>query len=248
MTIGIVVPAFNEESRWNLPYWQHVLADTAYEFLFVDDGSTDNTRNVVASLVDELGGRVLSLDENRGKGEAVRLGLLDLLASNEYLGVGFLDADGAFGVSDVSGLAEVFSRRVVDGDFNAVWASRVALAGRDIRRSASRHYLGRAMATVLSAGFDQFPYDTQAGFKVFSAGDPLRACLATPFATRWLFEIELMTRWAKLTGMPLRIWEQPVYRWHDIAGSKVRGRELIRVPKEVAILKRLQIRTRRPSA
>jgi glycosyltransferase involved in cell wall biosynthesis len=248
VSITIVVPCYNEAGRWSHEYWQEVLALPGIRWLFVDDGSTDGTGELLEALASGGDTAVLRLHPNGGKAEAVRKGMLAALSDSarDIEAVGYMDADGAFNASDVRDMTAVFGDRVSRGGrYEAVWSSRVALAGRNIRRSMSRHYIGRIVATVVSLGQDEIPYDTQSGLKLFAPRDALRACLAKPFRTRWLFELELLTRWQSEAGSEMRIWEEPLNYWHDVPGSKIRGREAVRVVGEIVIVKREQSAARR---
>ncbi len=68
----VVVPCFNEADRLDVEAFVS-FGDSAVEFLFVDDGSTDDTAAVLQRLVEAGGGRfsILTLDQNCGKAEAV---------------------------------------------------------------------------------------------------------------------------------------------------------------------------------
>ena len=236
----IVVPCFNEAGRWNADYWGSMLALDGVRWVFVDDGSRDGTRGLIDEVAEASSGiaSALHLDRNRGKAEAVRTGLLAALDSGSR-SVGFMDADGAFAVGDVERFAALMSEKRHE-QVDSLWSSRVALAGRDIHRSDSRHYLGRLVATVLTLGEEYLPYDTQSGFKLYVADDRLRGCLEEPFSTRWMFDLELYYRWRRAHGSPMRVWEEPLQSWRDVAGSKVTGRESLRALREIAAIKRLQ--------
>jgi glycosyltransferase involved in cell wall biosynthesis len=243
----LVVPCFNEASRWTPEYWARALSLPGVRWIFVDDGSSDDT----FSRIDEIStaglAESLRLPSNAGKAEAVRLGLnLALSRHPDSFAVGFMDADGAIDPSDIlrliSSLEEHSSQA---GSIDAVWAARVGLSGRDVQRSLTRHYIGRAVATFLALGQPNTPYDTQCGLKLFLSSDQFRKCLETPFQTRWLFEIELMNRWLDITGDSMRIWEEPLRSWHAVGGSKITFREVVRIVHELYIVKRLQRRSRR---
>lgn len=240
MSVGIVVPCFNEAERWNSDYWRVMVEQVSATFLFVDDGSQDATPVLLEQLGEHSKAQILSLPRNSGKAEAVRQGMNRLLEETSLSGVGYLDADGAFAQEDISAIATIFTEKVAEQDFDAVWSSRVALAGRDIARSPARHYVGRIIATYLSVAEHSFPYDTQSGYKLFVDSQTLRRCLASPFATRWLFEIELLARWRNAAGSPMRIWEEPVNYWHDVPGSKITRGELLRVLRELWVVKAQQ--------
>ena len=84
-------------------------------------------------------------------------------------------------------------------------------------------------------------YDTQCGAKLFRVGPLARRFVAKPFLTRWVFDVELLARLARLaraTALPVerRVYEVPLLRWTDVPGSKVRpwdflrsGLELVRI-------------------
>lgn len=242
--IDLIVPCFNEASRWNDAYWRQLFELPDVHWTFVDDGSTDGTATQLARTAAHGPATVLTVWPNGGKAEAVRRGMLAALNDGTD-GVGFMDADGAFHIDDVAYLIQSFRQHVLVGrDFDAVWSSRVALAGRGIERHASRHYIGRIVATILSQGEDQMPYDTQSGLKFFAPSDRFRQVLNEPFRTRWVFELEILSRWRASTGEHLRVWEEPLSQWQDIAGSKVRGVELLRIARELLVIKGEQRRNR----
>src|SRR5260370_9145539 len=78
MTIRFVVPCFNEERRLDPGGYRLFLEHPGVQLLFVDDGSTDRTRAALEALCGQMRGRakLLNLNENRGKGEAVPPGML----------------------------------------------------------------------------------------------------------------------------------------------------------------------------
>lgn len=218
----LVVPCFNEAARWRRGYWDAVMTASNVRILFVDDGSTDETASFLSQECEDPRAEVISLPANGGKAEAVRLGLIEAIAQRPAV-VAFLDADGAFPPGEVVRLANMATALPLGDseDYDALWSSRVMLAGRQISRHSSRHYVGRAVATLIAPWHRYEVYDTQSGFKLFSVSQELRDCLSTPFATRWFPDVELLQRWTRNTGRQMRIWEEPVIGWHDVAGSKV---------------------------
>jgi glycosyltransferase involved in cell wall biosynthesis len=205
VTVTLVVPCYNEASRWDAERFRQLAAIPDVQLLFVDDGSQDATREKIQELVHSAEQEALFMQTNAGKAEAVRTGLLSALQAGTSTAVGFIDADGAFGVEDVERMVALTGPRFSDG-FDALWSSRVALSGRSIERRTSRHYIGRLVATALSTAYPDLPYDSQSGFKVFAVSEELQQSLDQPFDTRWIFEVELLLRWQRIVGAGMRIW------------------------------------------
>jgi glycosyltransferase involved in cell wall biosynthesis len=230
---AIIVPCFNEARRLPLEQFRRYLtcqADT--RFLFVDDGSTDNTAARIESFCISRRNvaHLIRLPENRGKAEAVRRGMLAALDDQpDY--VGFWDADLATPLSAIDELRQVLDQRA---EVQWVFGSRVRLLGRSIHRLPTRHYLGRAWATAVSLLLRLPVYDTQCGAKLFRATDELRQILSRPFLTRWVFDVELIARLIRArrgTQLPAAervIYEFPLCEWRDVAGSKLKARDFWR--------------------
>ena len=237
----LVVPCYNEAGRLHAPaFVEFVAGHPSVRLLFVDDGSTDGTMALIERMAQEAPGRVLAmrLEKNQGKAEAVRRGLLEAMAGSPAL-VGFWDADLATPLSTVDDFLNVAAkRRQVD----LFLGSRVLLMGRDIRRKASRHYIGRVFATFTSLALDLPVYDTQCGAKVFRANDALRSVLESPFRSRWIFDVELLARYLSIPvedgGAPRqsRIYELAVPVWHNVPGSKLKAWDFIRSIGELAVV------------
>jgi hypothetical protein len=162
-----------------------------------------------------------------GKGEAVRRGINVAFARHvDY--VGFWDADLATPLEAISDfLAEFATRR----DCLMVFGSRVRLLGREIDRSVLRHYLGRGFATVASLVLRLPVYDTQCGAKLFRVTPMTVSLFATPFCSRWTFDVEIIARLIQKVGSVTtaasQIFEFPLYLWKDVAGSKVKPRHFL---------------------
>ena len=239
----LVVPCFNEAKRWDNAYWTAMLQIPRVHWLFVDDGSTDFTSKLLEEATTSANANFLRLPKNVGKSEAVRAGMNMAFESQQsFLGVGFIDADGAFEVSEVASVLEKCENVLGVKKYDALWTARVHLAGRSIQRSQSRHYVGRILATVFSYGAIAIPYDTQCGFKIFSVSPQLRENLKGSFRTRWLFELEMLSRWNRDNRKPMAVWEEPLGSWKEIGDSKITFREVRRIAKEVVQIKFIQRR------
>lgn len=213
----MVVPCFNEAARLGGETLRTLAATAQCDIIAVDDGSSDGTAEILDGLAtDDDRIRVIRQRRNRGKGEAVRVGLLAAIAEG-YDYVGFCDADFATPVAELSRLVQI----CCDGKLEVVVGSRVGLLGHEIDRSLARHYTGRVFGTISSLVLGFQIYDTQCGAKVFKVGPALRAAVATPFASRWAFDVELLGRLAHHHRGLSGFLEVPLVRWHDVAGSKL---------------------------
>jgi dolichyl-phosphate beta-glucosyltransferase len=211
-SISIVIPAYNEEARIG-PTVTRVCAHLAarggpWQVIVVDDGSRDETIAVAgAAAAGDPRVQVLAQPANRGKGAAVRAGML--AATGQRLL--FSDADLATPIEE---LGKLEAR--LDAGADVAIASR-ALAGSDIRvrQHPARELMGRTfnllVRTLLGGGIR----DTQCGFKLFTrpaARDLFGRATVDGFA----FDVELL--W--LARGRWRVDEVPVV-WRHVEESKV---------------------------
>jgi dolichyl-phosphate beta-glucosyltransferase len=221
----IVVPCYNEAHR--LPsekFVEFIHTRPEIGFLFVNDGSKDNTLQVLERLQRVCGPAVDILDKpvNGGKSEAVRDGMLRAIALGRGGFIGFWDADLA---TPLEAIHDLLQKLIDQPRLQMVFGSRVRLLGRHVHRKAIRHYLGRVFATVVSGMLRLAIYDTQCGAKIFRVTPDLSQILSQPFITRWVFDVEILARFIALKNLHLlhdSIYEFPLETWEDIAGSKVK--------------------------
>jgi glycosyltransferase involved in cell wall biosynthesis len=223
---AIVVPCFNEADRLDVGAFTRFADADVARLILVNDGSRDHTLGVLRRIANDAANEVVVLDvqPNVGKGEAVRRGLLEALAHGHDL-VGFWDADLATPFDAVAGFID---RMEASTHLEVVVGSRVRLLGRTIERRAVRHYTGRVFATAVSLALGLPVYDTQCGAKLFRATPTLARALATPFLSRWIFDVELLARLGIRDGryraehLVECVYELPLVEWRDVAGSKLR--------------------------
>lgn len=232
--IVLVVPCFNESNRWDAKYWEEVSKIPGLLLIFVNDGSTDDTEQLIRGFSNHL----VNLSKNVGKAEAIRHGFTSLF-DEDYVGIGFLDADAAFSPADIERLIDSFrAKNSISQSPTAIWSSRVQLAGRRIERRMSRHYLARFIVTLLAIRLKFSIYDPQSGLKIYPCGKDLVSCFDDPFETRWFVDLEIYERYKKLNAVPMNVWEEPVDSWKDIDGSKINRFEYIKIIKDIAFLMR----------
>lgn len=211
--LSVIIPAYNEQERL-APHLNHVLAYLqerfpAFELIVVDDGSSDQTAAIVtAAFQSEPRARLISYQPNRGKGYAIRTGVL----ASQGEQIVFLDADLSTPMEEIPRALELLQTADI------VIGSR-DLPGADIRVPQP---LYRRLASEI---FKWVRYmiiglwhisDTQCGFKAYR-GPAARHLFALAQIDRFLFDVEILYL-AERAG--LRILEIPV-RWADAAGSKV---------------------------
>lgn len=215
MHLSLVIPAYNEAERIGatlasaLEYFAR--QEYASEIIVVDDGSTDDTAGVVGRYCAENPGlvRLESLPENRGKGCAVRTGMLNL-AAGEYRF--YYDADGSTPIEELDRCPALF-----DGGADIVIGSRALPESIIQQRQAwYREQMGRCYNRIERAlGITSYP-DTQCGFKGFTAR-ATEICFSRQTVNRFSFDAELLYI-ATLHG--LRVVELPV-SWVNSPKSKV---------------------------
>ena len=204
----------------------------------MDDGSQDDTADVLRALSEHPRIDAALLPRNAGKAEAVRQGIQAALREGALAGdleaVGFWDADLATPLDEIPRFTAVLEARPA---VEIVLGARVQLLGHTILRKTSRHYAGRIAATVASRLLGLPVYDTQCGAKLFRVTPRLPTLFAEPFSTRWAFDVEILARWLG-TGSRTKaldcIVEVPVERWIDVDGSKLTGRDFLRTPVDLA--------------
>jgi dolichyl-phosphate beta-glucosyltransferase len=242
-SLVLVVPCFNEEQRLDPSAFAAFAASRpGVRLLFVDDGSTDATPAILERIraASPASVELVRLAANQGKAAAVREGILAGLRLDPGL-IGFWDADLSTPLAAIDDFLALAARRP---DIDIILGSRVMLMGRDIRREAWRHYIGRVFATGVSLSLDLPVYDTQCGAKVFRANDATAAVFAAPFHSPWIFDVEVLARYLALPAAPGeparrdRIYELAVPVWHHVRGSKLRWTDFVRAAWELVYIHR----------
>ncbi len=235
---GIVIPCYNEADRLNVKaFAEFIKENEAIEFLFVNDGSTDETLRVLEGIrsISAENTIILDLKVNQGKAEAVRQGLLHMFSLNKYSYVGFWDADLATPLNEIHRLLSAAAY----SDFKIVLGCRLKRLGANIERKAKRHLLGRVFSTFASLILKLPVYDTQCGAKLFHHST--KELFNEKFITKWLFDIEILARYRNLNGIDkalVDLYEYPISTWVEIGGSKLRASYMLMVPLELLRIKR----------
>ena len=229
----LVVPCYNEATR--LPsqtFGDYAIAHPDVSFLFVNDGSTDETAAVIDTLADTSDRiHALHLDTNVGKAEAVRQGML-WCSEKPYDLAGYWDADLSTSLDELPAISAPLN---ASESVDIVTAARIKMVGRRIERNPLRHYTGRAFATAVSVLFGIEMYDTQCGAKLFRNTPTMRSLFSDPFTTRWVFDVELFVRFSRCADKSIEnnLVEVPLTEWRDVAGSKMRLLDFFKAPLEL---------------
>jgi glycosyltransferase involved in cell wall biosynthesis len=232
----LAVPCFNERQRLDIGAFAAGAREHKLGTLFVDDGSSDGTAEFIQAEIDGKPGlELLRCPENRGKGAAVRAGVLQLAKEcQEAEWIGFWDADLSTPLDEVRHMRGFHEMEGVKVD--VIWASRVMRAGSHIDRRFNRHLFGRLFATAAGELLGVRAYDTQCGAKLFRR-DVVPRVFGEEFVSRWIFDVELYGR----LGHD-KIVECPVKAWTHKPGSKISVfREF---PQVMGDLLRIQARER----
>ncbi|MEN3273994.1 MAG: hypothetical protein V7636_2755 [Actinomycetota bacterium] len=204
--LTVVVPAKDERGRigTTVERLRTELDDLAPEILVVDDGSSDDTGAVATAA----GARVVRHDVNRGKGAAVRTGVLAATGRT----IAFLDADLAYPPAQ----ARVLLDAVEDG-WDVAVGNRFDRASVVEGRSRLRYFVGRVFNAVTAAVLLGQYRDTQCGCKAFRA-DVARGLFSRARLDGFAFDVEIL-HLVEREGLSLL--EVPV-TLHETGGSTVR--------------------------
>lgn len=220
--LHLVVPCFRESGRIGtfLPALCAAMdALGSVRVLVVDDGSGAAEAGRMQALVEGLRRQhaclapLLALPVNQGKGGAVCAGWAQAEGADW---LGFVDADGSCTATEVTRLAALAFAQPAE-ETAALFASRIKMLGRTVRRLWQRHLLGRVFATLASELLNIPVYDSQCGLKLVPR--PAYARIAADLQVRgFAFDVELLTA---LVDTGCRVREVPI-DWHETPGGKVR--------------------------
>ncbi|MGW4879859.1 dolichyl-phosphate beta-glucosyltransferase [Streptomyces sp. NPDC004262] len=234
--LSVVIPAYNEEARLGptLDAVTRYLADHesrfgTWEVIVSDDGSTDGTREVAALGRPRV--RLVTADRNRGKGNALRLGV----AASTGRRVLVTDADLAAPIEELDQLDKALG----EGCVAAIGSRAVPGAEISDHQHRLRELLGRAGNLLIRATAVPGIKDTQCGFKLFD-GDRGREAFAGSRLDGWGIDVEVLQHLHRDGGT---IAEVPV-RWSHQPGSKVGP---LAYPKVLVDLARLRLHRLRPA-
>jgi len=243
--LSVIIPAYNEEKR--LPktlkkvrdYLDH--QNYTYEVYVVDDGSKDRTWEVTKDLIKDWSNfKVISYTPNRGKGFAVKTGMLTAKGEWRLL----MDADSS---TDISEIEELFnfanlksqspnSKQIPntnDQKYEIIIGSRYLKKDSiKIKQPLGRRIMSRMGNWLIRIVLGIRAVDTQCGFKLFSAK---AANEIFPLQTidRWGFDMEILAI-ARKYGYEIK---EVAVDWYDAEGSQVKKGVVWKTLRELMIIK-----------
>jgi len=215
MKLSVIIPAFNEEAR--LPdtlhiahKWLTLQAGESFEILVVDDGSSDTTCDRARKLMPDMPQlKLLQQPTNRGKGAAVRRGMLEAKGDIRL----FMDADHSTHINEMEKVWPA-----IEAGADVVVASRQHPdSDIDQRQSWLREHMGQGFNLLMRGMVGLDMQDTQCGFKAFTA-DAAQAIFSRQKLEGFSFDVELLFLAHKLGFKTVEI---PV-RWVNETNSRVR--------------------------
>jgi len=197
--LSVIIPAYNEAERIPLTLVdidKHLSSSKyPYEIIVVNDGSTDDTAEVVerfTGMIPNL--RVAGYGENRGKGEAVKFGMLE--ATGRYRL--FMDADNSTSIDHFDKMIPHF-----ENGYDVVIGSRAHKQSKlTPPQSILRRLLGKGGNLIIQALVLPGIWDTQCGFKCFTDTAAERI-FPLQKITGWGFDVEILSL-AKRLGFKIK--------------------------------------------
>ncbi len=225
--LSIIIPAHNEENRLSKTLDQVItfVQNQAYscEVLIVENGSQDRTYEIAQEIaVQHPSFRVLR-DEGRGKGLAVRRGMLEAHGQYRFM----CDADFSMPITEINR----FLPPALDGCDIAI-ASREAPGAIRYNEPTYRHLGGRAVNLMIRLLVLPGLQDTQCGFKCFrrSVADDL---FRVQTLTGWSFDIELLyvarRRGYRIKEIPIPWYFNPESKLNAIQDAIRMGGDILKI-------------------
>ena len=213
LDLSVVIPAYNEELRLpsTVEAMQKYLSESGlnFEVIVVNDGSSDGTVAVVQDLArhnEDI--RLLSYEINKGKGYAVKTGVLS--AKGNLILVD--DADGSSPIEEFLRL----KKAIDDGADIAIGSRAKANPERKVRALVYRKYIGNIFNKIVQSLLLPGIEDTQCGLKLFKQ-DVAKDLFSCSLIEGYAFDVEILYL-AKLRGY---VVEEVAINWTNVAGSKV---------------------------
>ena len=229
--VGVVIPCYNEEERLSSKeFTDYIAKNSGYHLCFVNDGSKDNTLQVLKDI--QKGKEdfitVYDCEKNGGKAEAVRQGMLYMAKQEDLDYIGFLDADLSTDLADFDDLVTTIEN---NANYKIVSGSRISRMGANITKESARKIISMTINYIIRKILKMDFKDTQCGAKIFHK-DVIDVSFGKKFVTQWIFDVEIFRRITLHYGLDKAkqmLCEQPLKRWIHADGSKLSMRDSVKI-------------------
>lgn len=230
--VAIIIPCYNEAKRLDYKNIEHLILHSDLDIYFANDGSKDDTVEVIYSMISNHQERCFLIDfkENSGKANTIYKAINQINFEDKYDFIGYFDADFSTPSDEIIRLVKELNHHKCE----FLLGSRILLLNSGIKRKYHRHIIGRIIITLINFKFKLGIYDTQCGSKLFSKTIIPKA-FNNPFYTSWLFDVEIFIRLKKKNLLQYGI-ELPVYNWKDVDGSKLGFKTGFKILRELYLL------------
>lgn len=203
LDLTVIVPAYNEERRIK-PFVNELFKACKswkdFEIIFVDDGSIDNTLNILKEICKSRKYfRIISYKRNQGKGAAVQKGVMAARGEN----IIFIDADGSINPSLIPSMQRKLQK------YDVVVGARSHKQS-VVKKPIFRRFVSRTFNIYANILFGINIDDGLCGFKGFKA-NVARSIFKDLISKRWIFDIELFF---KIRKMGFSLFEMPIHWVH----------------------------------
>jgi len=229
MYLSVIIPAFNEAARIAetiIDIDQYLQAqDFDYEIIVVNDGSSDNTSDIVNRLTQNITAlRLIENPENKGKGNAIRRGMLEAEGSTRL----FMDADNSARIDQIAKLHPYLAE-----GYPIVIGSRAQKGARiTVRQPWHRVLIGKLGNKLVRIVAVPGIKDTQCGFKVFTR-HAVEQIFPKMVIDGWGFDIEALVI-ARRYNLPVK---EVGIEWASHPESFFKPADYFRVMREMSIIR-----------
>ena len=236
MPLSIIIPCYNEANRFPTErYLQFLKQQPEVRLIFVDDGSSDTTEQVLSAIVAAFPKQtnLIVLEKNQGKAGAVQKGMLWAVTKTTSDRFAYLDADLSTSLEECLRLSEG-----IDENCRFIFGSRILKTDNQIERKWYRFLIGRVVATAISTLLGISVYDTQCGCKILHR-DLVELAFKDAFSSRWLFDVEIFFRLIRAFGKEEMVAfskEVPLDQWIDTEDSRVKFSYMFRLWVDLATI------------
>ncbi|NER12765.1 glycosyltransferase [Leptobacterium flavescens] len=189
MNYGIVVPCYNESSRLSkASFKEFINSHKDYHFCFVNDGSKDNTLDLLKQLKEECSNEIsiLNFPEKRGKSSAILEGIQFLYSVPSFEQIGFLDADLSVSFDEYKEMNQLLE---CNTSYSIIFGSRE----RNSERGFFRDFVSQIGKRIIRFTF-RLPFqEARCKAKIFRR-DAIPVVFHKEFVSKWLFNVEIFVR------------------------------------------------------